>query len=369
MPADAQPRAAGTEMARWSAKALLIAGGVVLVGGVLWYARGAVVPLIVAALVATQVLPLIAWAQRHGVSRGLAVAGSMVGVVVISAGLALMFSSLLFGEIGSVGKNVSAGVDEVIVWLGDHTTWVREHEDDIRAFLKGILPAAKNAAGGLLSGLVGGLTLAAQLVSSALLTLVFLLYLLTSGDAVWSWIRDRFSTERRGRVEAAGSAAWNAAGGYVRGIALVAFIDSAVIGVGMVVIGTPNAGALALLSFVCLFIPILGAWVSGAVIVLVTLGAEGSAAAIAMTVVILVAQQLDSMFVTPLVYQKTVNLHPIVTLAGVIVGSQLMGIIGAFLTVPMIAVGWAVWKTLEQPRTEAAEASAPQVPAEAAAVG
>ena len=45
-----------------------------------------------------------------------------------------------------------------------------------------------------------------------------------------------------------------------------------------------------------------------------------------MAVVILVAQQLDSMFVTPLVYQQTVNLHPIVTLTAVIVGSQLLGV-------------------------------------------
>jgi predicted PurR-regulated permease PerM len=84
------------------------------------------------------------------------------------------------------------------------------------------------------------------------------------------------------------------------------------------------------------------------VIVLVTLGTVGTGAAVGMAIVILVGQQLDSMFVTPLVYEKTVNLHPIVTLGGVIVGSQLLGIIGAFLTVPMIAVGWAVWNALEK---------------------
>ena len=60
-----------------------------------------------------------------------------------------------------------------------------------------------------------------------------------------------------------------------------------------------------------------------------------------------IAQQLDSMFVTPLVYQKTVSLHPIVTLTAVIVGSQLLGIVGAFLAVPMVAVGWAVYNALE----------------------
>jgi len=47
-------------------------------------------------------------------------------------------------------------------------------------------------------------------------------------------------------------------------------------------------------------------------------------------------------------HQQTVNLHPIVTLTAVIVGSQLLGIVGAFLAVPMVAVGRAVYRTLEQ---------------------
>jgi hypothetical protein len=42
--------AAGGAMARWSAKALLITGGVLLVGSPFWYARAPTVPLIVAAL-------------------------------------------------------------------------------------------------------------------------------------------------------------------------------------------------------------------------------------------------------------------------------------------------------------------------------
>ena len=177
---------------------------------------------------------------------------------------------------------------------------------------------------------------------------VFLLYLLTSGDAVWGWIQERSSPGRRERVAAAGGAAWRAASGYIRGISLIALIDATVITLGMLVIGTPHIGTLALLTFVTLFIPILGAWVSGTVIVLVTLAAVGTGAAVAMAAVILIAQQLDSMFVTPLVYQQTVNLHPIVTLTAVIIGSQLLGIVGAFLAVPMVAVGWAVYNALEQ---------------------
>jgi predicted PurR-regulated permease PerM len=334
--------------ARLSLNVLLVAIGAFLVGGAVWYARSATVPLIVAALVSTQVLPVVGWATRRGVPRGLAIAGSLVGVVVVTAGLAWLFSDALFGNLGGVGQDISAGADKVVTWLRDNDDWIRQHEEAIRSFLKGILPAAKDAAGGVLTGVLGGLSFTAQIVSGALLMFVFLLYLLTGGDAVWGWIQGRFSPDSRGRVSAVGHAAWNAATGYIRGIALVALIDSTVIAVGMVIIGTPHVGTLALLSFVCLFIPILGAWVSGAIIVLITLAAVGTGAAVAMAVVILVAQQLDSMFVTPLVYQQTVNLHPIVTLTAVIVGSQLLGIVGAFLAVPMVAVGWAAYTALDQ---------------------
>jgi putative heme transporter len=349
MSAQTRP-SAGSSLARWSAQALLIAAGVVLVGGAIWYARTATVPLIVAALISTQVLPLIDWATRRGVPRGLAVAGSLIGVVLIGVGLAWVFLDALFGNLGGVGEDIGDGADEVVSWLRDNNGWVEDNETAIRDFLKSILPAAKDAAGGVLGAALAGFSLAAQIVSGALLMLVFLLYFLTGGDAVWGWIQDRFGAHNRERVGSAGAAAWNAATGYVRGIALVALIDTTVITLGMLVVGTPHIGTLALLSFVSLFIPILGAWVSGIVIGLVTLASVGTGGAVAIGVVILVAQQLDSMFVTPLVYQQTVNLHPIVTLTSVIVGSQLLGIVGAFLAVPMVAVGWAVYKALEPQR-------------------
>jgi predicted PurR-regulated permease PerM len=356
-----EPVSAGSAMARWSANALLVTAGWLLIGGAIWYARGATIPLIVAALISTQLLPLISWATSRGVPRGLAIAGSLVGVVLIALGLAWVFMDALFGNLGGVGDDISDGADEVIAWLRDNNDWVKQHEDAIRDFLKGILPAAKDAAGGLLEGALGALSFTAQLVSGALLTLVFLLYLITGGDAIWGWIRDRFSPDRRERVAMAGSAAWNGAGGYIRGISLIALIDTIVITIGMLVIGTPHVGTLALLTFVSLFVPILGAWVSGAVTVLVTLAAVGTGGAVAMAAVILIGQQLDSMFVTPLVYQQTVNLHPIVTLTAVIVGSQLLGIVGAFLAVPMVAVGWAIYKALE-PRDPAPPAPAGGVP-------
>jgi len=160
--------AAGAEMARWSAKALLITAGVFLVGGAVWYARAATVPLIVAALIATQLIPLVEIMVRRGLPRGAAVAAGMLVVVAIGCGIAWLFLDSLFGNLGSLGDDISEGADDVVAWLQANNDWIQQHEEQIRQFLKGILPAAKTAADGLLTGALGGLSFAAQVIRQKL---------------------------------------------------------------------------------------------------------------------------------------------------------------------------------------------------------
>src|SRR4051812_12329143 len=191
MSSDTRPRAAaGSAMAAWSAKALLITAGVFLVGGAIWYARAATVPLIVAALISTQVLPLIEWAVGRGMARWLAVLLSLLLVVAAGIGLAWVFTSQLFGNLGGVGEDIRGGADKVVTWLRDNDDWAKQHEQQIRDFLASILPAAKDAAGGVLKGALGVMSFTAQIVSGALLVLVFLLYIVTGGDSIWRWIHE-----------------------------------------------------------------------------------------------------------------------------------------------------------------------------------
>jgi predicted PurR-regulated permease PerM len=92
---------AGTEIARWSAKVLLVTAVVLLIGGAIWYARSATVPLIVATLIGAVLLPLIDWATGRGVRRGVAVSAGMIGVLLIAVGLAWVFLDALLGIIGA----------------------------------------------------------------------------------------------------------------------------------------------------------------------------------------------------------------------------------------------------------------------------
>jgi hypothetical protein len=82
-----------------------------------------------------------------------------VGVVVIGVALAWVFTHALFGNVGGVGEDISDGADKAVAWLGDNNDWVEQNEDAIHDFLKSILPAAKDAAGGVLEGVLGALSL------------------------------------------------------------------------------------------------------------------------------------------------------------------------------------------------------------------
>ena len=110
MSAEVSERAAaGSALASWSAKALLITAGALLVGGAIWYARAATVPLIVAALVSTQLLPLIGWAASRGVSRGLAIAASDANARAGTALLSFIDRTSFRGGCGNKAKILRMG--------------------------------------------------------------------------------------------------------------------------------------------------------------------------------------------------------------------------------------------------------------------
>lgn len=86
------------------------------------------------------------------------------------------------------------------------------------------------------------------------------------------------------------------------------------------------------------FVPLLGATVSGAVVVLVTLVTNGAVAALIGLGVVLVVQNLEGNLLQPLIQGRAVRLHPMVTLVAVTAGYLLFGVVGAVVAVPLISV-------------------------------
>ncbi len=337
--------------AAWSWRLLIVGAAVVVLALLLWALRGVVIPIFVALLIATQVTPLTYRLQRRGLPRGASAAIGLLLTAVFLLLVGVVIVGSIVSEADELGASISAAVDDITVWAERNDGPLGLEAEKVEGETSKVADALENTSDWLFSGVIAGASLLVEFTGGLVLALTFLIYMLLDGAGVFRWIVERFPAGHpRETVDRLGRRGWVTLGGYVRGIGTVAFIVSTLIGIGLVLLGVPLAGALALLTFILAFIPIAGAWISGIVAGLVAFADGGIGLAAAVAVLILGVQQIDSAFITPNVYKRQVNLHPMVTLAAVAAGGIVAGIIGAFLAVPIVATIWTMVSEFQKMR-------------------
>jgi predicted PurR-regulated permease PerM len=131
----------------------------------------------------------------------------------------------------------------------------------------------------------------------------------------------------------------HAIGGYFRGQLAVAIVVGTMASIGMLLIDLPFWLIVGMVAGLFNMIPLIGPWVGavpGIVIALTTGG--GLSQAVAVAVVMAVVQQIDNHFISPIVMQRAVKLHPAVVMLALLAGGTLGGFFGLLLAVPATAV-------------------------------
>jgi predicted PurR-regulated permease PerM len=118
---------------------------------------------------------------------------------------------------------------------------------------------------------------------------------------------------------------------------VVAFFLGLVMFIGFLIIGLPNAVALAIIAMITSLIPIIGPFFGSlpAVFVAVT---NSWFLFLGVLAIILIAQYLEGNVIRPLVQGRRLEIHPIVVLFVVLSGVYLFGFIGALTAVPLYVV-------------------------------
>jgi predicted PurR-regulated permease PerM len=148
-------------------------------------------------------------------------------------------------------------------------------------------------------------------------------------------------------AEAMARRAFGAVEGFMRGTTLIALIDALCITVGLLVLRVPGAVGLGALVFVGAYIPYLGAFISGAVAVLVALADRGFVIALWALGVVLAVQVLEGHVLQPMVQSRTVQMHPAVVLLALTAGASVAGILGMLLAVPLTAAAFGIVHELQ----------------------
>jgi len=322
--------------AEWSWRMLLFAGLAYVLKHVVGALHTVLIPFLIALLLCALLSPAVRFLEERGVPRGLAVAMVTVGGIALVVGVLTFVVQQVVSGLPDLQDNITESFNKVRDWLVEGPIGLSpEQIDNAIKSATGALTRNREA---LTTGALTTASVVGELLTGALLTLFSLIFLLKDGRKIWLFAL-RFAPLRvRERIDVAGTRGFATLVGYVRATVLVAFVDAVGIGTGLAVLRVPLALPLAALVFLASFIPIVGALLSGAVAVLVTLVTQGPIEALIVLGVVIAVQQVEGHVLQPFVMGRAVALHPLAVVLSIAAGGVLGGIFGALMAVPLVAV-------------------------------
>jgi predicted PurR-regulated permease PerM len=319
-------------VAQWSWRILVSLVLVAILVGVFVSIPLVLLPIVIALIIAATVSPLVQWLQGRGWSRArasaAAVGGGFLGIIAL---LILTALSLVSGA-EQVANGAVAGASKV--------------NDAIGGSLGGLVDAVAFGRGQIVQTVILAANEIAATAIVIVLSVLISFYLLRDGASLWHRLLGNARPAVRPELDAAGGRAFEVLGGYMSGTAVVSFVGAFSQLVIMVVLGIDFALPVFVLSFFLCFIPYIGGFISTGIALLLTV-AVGSTTDIAVMIVwTLVFNVVTGNIVSPLVYGRTVHLHPAIVLVAIPAGAAIAGILGMFMVVPVLGIISATWRTV-----------------------
>ena len=321
--------------AAWSWRLLLIGAAGTMIVFVLIQLYVVVVPVILALFLAAALEPLVARLRRLGWPPALAAAVVFLTTTIVLVLLVTWIGSTVAEELSDVGEQAQEGVDEVRGWLqGDPLNLSPERLDQLEKDLTSSL----GSGGGGGAGLAKGARAVTEAFGGAVLLLFTLFFVMKDGFRMADWFKDRIAPAQRNDAIEITRRARRIMRLYLVATALTGLIDAVLIAIALLVLGVPLVLPLAVLTFLGGFLPLIGATVAGLLAALVALVDGGFTTALLVVAATIGIQQIEGNVLQPVILERAVRLHPLVTVVAVGAGLLVGGLLGAFLSVPLVAI-------------------------------
>jgi predicted PurR-regulated permease PerM len=284
----------------------------------------------VAIVVSAVFAPFVLRLRDGGRSRNAAAGIVWAVAILVIAGTLLLLVVAFLPYLAELAARLSAGQQAIATNVAE-----LQLPDWVSQLVAAVVAASESVGGDVVADIVSS---AASTATILLLAAFLVFFFLRDGDKAWLWFFQDLGDEKRERITSAGDIALARVGGYLRGTTVLAGIIAGTNYAFMLLLGVPLALPLAVLSFVATYIPYFGGIVTTIVILIVTYSAGGAASAVAMLLLMAIRSGVVSYLVRPLVYQRTVRIHPALVLIVLPAGLQLGGLVGLFAAVPVTAV-------------------------------
>lgn len=329
---DSQSRVLLDVPARVVFKVLLVAGIVWLLAVAVTQLTTLIIQFAIAAFLAVAADPLIRRMERHGLGRGRAVTLLMIAVILALA----LFVSVFVPPLVEQGDRLIDATPAIIDDIRQSSLYQRA---DRQFGIVETLSEQAERVPGIVSDQLGSLLASVLAGVFGTITILFLtLFLLLGGGQVVEGTVRLFPTLAERRWWSIIQGAYTGIAAYVGGVVVIALIAGTVMTISAFALGLPYALPLGLWMGLLVIIPLIGATIGAVPAVIVAFVAGGWVKGLVMIGIVVVYQQLENLVIQPRVQGRAASLSPLVVFLSVLVGSHLLGVLGALFAVPVTGV-------------------------------
>jgi predicted PurR-regulated permease PerM len=307
---------------------------------------------IIAGLIALLLNPFVALLQRARIPRGAAVGIVMVSVLALLTGVGFLLANPVSDQVSGFQRDVPGYVGDANAELADLQAWLDRKGIDLEVKQEGesalqtIGERITGGAGDVVSFTRDALQILVEASLALILIIVVSIYMLIYGDRIGAVVRglvppgdgtpeDDFPT----RVQAS-------LFGYVRGQVLFSLIMGTSAGLMLFCLGSLGIfpeGKTYAIAFGAWFgfaelIPYVGPAIGGFPPVVIAALSDNPIDAVWLIVAFIVLQQLEGHVVAPNVFGQALRINPLLVIFALLMGGQIAGFIGAFISLPIAAI-------------------------------
>lgn len=289
--------------------------------------------------------PAVEWLRRRRLPRW----ASVLTVLLIVAGLIVAFFAT---AIPVLIRQATTFVDELPIWwqgVRNHSSLLGQLNDQLH--LQERLTNLFNNPSGLLQGVVGAGQIVVGALASTFTVAVLTIYFLADLPRIRRTLYRLVPHSRRPRVILIGDEIFTRIGGFLLGNLITSVIAGLATFVWTAATGIPYSLLLSLFVAIMDLVPVIGSTIGGTVVVLVAL-VVSLPIAIATAAYIIVYRLAEDYLLFPKIIGRTVRVPAVTTLVAFVVGGTLLGVIGAFVAIPVAAVIGLILEEVLYPRLD-----------------
>lgn len=300
--------------------------------------------ILLAWLIGIAITPLVEKLTKSGIRRGLSTFIVLLSLVALVLGFIASFGQLLASQLASLITQIPSLIEGFSTWLNDSfdlNLSPSNIEESLNISNTQIATFAQSIAGGIF-GLV---TSIAGFLFKIFTLLLFTFYFASETPKIRRSIASWLPAKQQVVFTTVWKVATEKTGGFVISRVILATINSVITSVFLLIIEVPYWLPLGLFTgIISQFIPTIGSYLGGlipAIVAVVNEPIDGLFVVIFVTIY----QQIENYLLTPRVSSMTMNIHPAVAFASVIVFASFFGPVGALIGVPIAAAVIALVQT------------------------